>query len=467
MGLRFDPVGGGQFKQAIQQIVEAERVPVKQLEARKKLEETKLKTFQDFKSKFSNFDKTLAEFSNFKKFRELKVDLGDSAPYVDVTIDKEKAEAGSYQLEVSQLAKRASVMSNTFANPDEPSLGIGFVVVKTPEGDSREVFVDSKDASLRGIASLINKSENLGIHASVVNDQADPEKPWRLIVSSKKDGLSQSMELPELYFMDGEEDLWFAERNDADNALLRVDGFEIEAPSNELKDFMTGVNLKLKQARPDQPITVNISEDYQKVAGKVKGLVDQINSILEFITKQNAVDEKSDTRATFTGDSSLQSVEYRLRNLLHEGFPTFPSDAEDVRWVFTHQLGFEFEKTGQITFKEDKFTKALQNDFQGVTEAITGENGLAMQLREVVAGYTRSPDGMLVTRETNLRNRIKRIDDDIAQKERRIEQRQQRLTEQYSRLQGSLANLQKQQQYLSATMGGGGGGNLVSQLLGG
>ena len=51
MGLRFDPIGGGQFKQAVKAIMEAEAQPLKTLEARKGKEESKMKLFQDFKTK--------------------------------------------------------------------------------------------------------------------------------------------------------------------------------------------------------------------------------------------------------------------------------------------------------------------------------------------------------------------------------------------------------------------------------
>lgn len=467
MGLRFDPMGGGQFKMALQQIIEAERQPVRQLEARKKIEETKVKLFQEFKGKFANFDKNLSEFTNFRKFRELKVDLGDGASHIDVTVDKERAEPGTFQLEIDQLARRASVISNGFAEAEEPNLGIGFVVVRAPDGEKKEIFIDAKESSLRGIASAINRTDGLGVHASVVNDQTDSTAPWKLIVASKTEGLTDSVVIPEFYFMDGSEEIWFEDSNDADNAIIRVDGFEIEAPSNDLKDFMSGINVKLKQPRPGLPLTVTLTEDYQKVAGKVKGMIDQVNGILDFINKQNAIDEKSDTRASFAGDSSLQSVEYRLRNLMHEGFPVWDNeDSDEYRFVFLNQMGVEFEKNGQMTFKEDKFIKAMQKDFAGISQAITGEQGIAVQLKTVMQGYTRMPDGMIGIREQAFKNRINQIDQSIADKERRIEQRQQRLTEQFSRLQASLSNMQKQQQYLSSTLGGG-GGNLVAQMLGG
>ena len=52
MGLRFDPMGGGQFKAALNAIIEAEKQPIKALEKRKETEVAKQKLFGDFKGKF-------------------------------------------------------------------------------------------------------------------------------------------------------------------------------------------------------------------------------------------------------------------------------------------------------------------------------------------------------------------------------------------------------------------------------
>ncbi len=204
------------------------------------------------------------------------------------------------------------------------------------------------------------------------------------------------------------------------------------------------------------------------MGAKVKGLVDQVNGILEFINKQNQVDEKSDTKTTFTGDTSLQSIEYRIRNILHEGFPVWDNkeNPEEYRLVFLNEVGIEFEKNGMLAFKEEKFNKALQKDFAGIAEGITGEHGFAIQLRQIIANYTRPGSGLLSTREQGLKNRIRKIDDDIANKERRLEQRTQAITERFSRLQSTLSAMQQQQQYLASAMPSAGGGNLLAQLMG-
>ncbi len=467
MGLRFDPMGGGQFKAAVKAIIEAERQPIKSLETRKTREDAKMKLFGEFKTKFAGLDKTLQEFSSFRKFRELKVELGDGANLMNVTVDKDIAEPGSWEMSVNQLAKRSSVVSNAFQSPKEANLGVGFIVTKLADGSTKEIYIDEKNGNLQGIAGLINAEPESSVRATVVQDVTDPEQRWRLVLSSKKDGLLGSAEVPEFYFLDGYEDFYVDNSNDAQNALISIDGFEVETDGNNVKDFFKGVNVQLKSAAPDKPFTLTITEDYQKIAGKVKGLVDQLNGVLEFINKQNQVDDKSDTRTTFAGDSGLQQIEYRIRNMMHEGFPVGDPEAEGFRFIHMNQLGVEFTKTGALEFKEDKFTKLLQNDFDGISEAITGPRGFAVQMRKVLDGYTRPGDGILAMRESGFRNRIKQIDEQIANKEMRIQQRQQQLTDQFSRLQGSLNALQQQSAYLSSTMGGGGGGNMLQQLLGG
>ena len=466
MGLRFDPIGGGQFKLMLKQIIETERQPIRTLEGRKALEESKMKLFQDFKGRFTGIERTLDEFTNFRKFRELRADLGDGSNYASVTLDKDLAEPGVYSIQVDQLAARTSIISNGFDDPDDPILGVGFVVVNGHNGNSKEIFIDEKDSSLHGVAAVINHDPNSPIRASVVKDQSDPEHPWRLIIAGKQEGSDDQVYFPEFYFLDGTQDFYIDNENEARNALLYLDGFPIEAESNTIKDFVSGVNLTLRAARPDQPFTLSITEDHQKISGKVKGLVDQLNGVLDFINKQNQIDEKSDTKSTFAGDTGLQTVEYRLRNMMHEGFPVGDPETEQFKFIFLNQLGIEFNKSGSLTFKEDKFTKSMEGNFEAVAEAITGAYGFANQMKEILSGYTRSGTGTLVMREHGLRERIQRLDDDIARKEQQIEQRTQALTDKFSRLQASLGNLQRQQQYLSTALPTG-GNNLVAQLLGG
>lgn len=467
MGLRSDPVGGGQFKQLLQQTLEAERQPIKNLEKQKGIQDAKLKLFQEFKGKFTGLQGSVNDLSNFKKFVEYKVDLGEGANLMSVTVDKEKVKAGSYVMEIRELAERSAMISNGFEKSDEANLGIGFVVVYQNDGNKFEVFVDEKDSSLRGIAKLINDVPDSPIHASVIRDGYSPDQPWKLIVSAKKDGDPSGVEFPEFYFLDGKKDIWIDDDKESRNAVISVDGFPIEAESNDVTDFLDGVNIHLKGAKPDQPFTLTIREDVEKISSKVQKLVDNTNEVLRFINLQNQVNESSDTTKTFTGDTSLQAIEYRMRNLLHEGFPHGEYDTDNFRLVWLNQMGIEFGKDGLLKFSGEKFNQVLEKDFDAVAEAISGERGFAFQIGEVLKLYTRPNDGLLAMREKGIQNRIKEVDQRIEVAERRFESRGKSLTDKFAKMEASLGALQQQQQYMSATLGSIGGGGMTTQLMGG
>jgi flagellar capping protein FliD len=89
-------------------------------------------------------------------------------------------------------------------------------------------------------------------------------------------------------------------------------------------------------------------------------------------------------------------------------------------------------------------------------------------LHNALSDFSRPGNGMIASREAGMRARIKEMDKQIETKQAQVERKQQALTEQFSRLEASLSAMQRQSQYLSATLPGasGGGGNLVSQLLG-
>ncbi len=465
MGLRFDPVGGGQFKQIVNQIIEADSQPIKSLNQRKAKEEARLKLFQEFKTKFINLDHILTEMTGFRKFRELKSDLGDGANLISVSLDKDHAEPGTYQIEIDGLAKRTSAVSNGVENPDARTLGMGFVTIYDSDGGTTEVYVDEDSGSLKGLAAAINHEEDAPVRASVIKDSSDPDSPYKLLLTAKKDGEANQFDAPDFIFPDADDELSIEDENEANNARIIVDGFPIELEGNDVNDFLPGVSIHLKQARPDEPFTLTITEDYQKITGKLKSVIDQINPILSFISKQNTVDEHTDTSTTFAGDTSLQTIEFRLRNALHDPLTLPPNGKDDQPRLYLNQLGIEFDKQGQVLLKEDRFDAALQKNFDAIAYAIAGEDGLVTRLRNLCDAISRPSDGTIGVKERAMRSRIRELDNQIDEKTRLVERKKQDLVAKYARLEGTLGNLQKQQQYISSVLPSAPAGSMT-QLLG-
>ena len=184
MAIDTGALGGGKFKPYVKAIIEAERAPIRQIEARKAKETEKLKLMQEFMGKVRKMTESMREMENYRKLREIKADMGEYGNIIGLDLDKEVAEPGEYQIEVVQLAGRHSMISDGFEDP-ESEIGVGYFWYETAAGDSRSVYLDSDTNTLKDLVAAINKEQDLGLQANLVNDGSGSEAPWRIIVAGK------------------------------------------------------------------------------------------------------------------------------------------------------------------------------------------------------------------------------------------------------------------------------------------
>lgn len=445
-----NPVGGGKFRQFVKDIINAEREPIRQIEARKAKETERLKLVQEFQGRVRKLPEAYKELDTFRKFKELKADW-PAKDLMDVTVDKDLAETGEYQIEVTQLAGRKSMMSDGFGSPDD-EVGIGYFSYRLPNGDSKSVYIGPSNNTLKGMVAAINGEKNLGIQASLVNDGSDTDNPWRVVVTSKKAGMNNDLEFPDFYFLDGDFRFYVDDERSAQNAIVKFNGFEILSQNNKF-ELLPGVTVDLKEAKEDHEFTLIISEDNAKIAAKVKALVDALNGTLEFINKQNQVDEKSDTSRTLAGDTTLFTIESRVRSWIFENFRVSDEDSDEDVSMRLSDIGIQFEKSGLLTFKEDKFKKNIEANFDYVANLFVGERNFIPNLRYLAESLLRADTGSISGREKGVRDRIKRMDDDIARKEQHLQKRETQLKRQFSQLESLMSNMQGQQSYLTQALG--------------
>ena len=444
------PVGGGKYKQYVKEIINAEREPIRLIESRKAKENEKLKLVQEFVGKVKKLPEVLKDLENFRKFRELKADLPPGAKdLLEVSLDKEVAEPGEYQLEVTQLAGKHSMISDGYASADA-EIGVGYFTYELPDGDTKSIWIGPGSNTLKGLIGAINSAKGIGVQASIVNDGAGGDTPWRVVVQGKKSGVDNDITYPDFYFLDGDFRFYVDDERDAQNAIVKFNGFEIMSQANKF-ELLPGVSIDLKAAKEDYEFTLNISEDIPKMAAKLKALVDAINGVLEFVNKQNKLDATSDTSRTLGGDTSLFTIESRLRRFVFQEFNVSDNDDEDLMRV--SDTGIQFEKTGLLTFKEDKFKKMIDSDYDRVATLYTGEGNFIDSIKALTTGFLQPDSGPVTTREKGIRDRIKTMDEQVAMKEKNLERREQALRRQFSQLEGLMNNMAGQQSYLQQAMG--------------
>ncbi len=455
MGISFGSINTGLPPNIVQQLVDAERVPIKAIEVRKGKAQEQLKLVDDLTGKVREIYSGLKELGNTRGFSDLKLATGDPN-VIAGTVDKNEARPGSYQIEVMKLAHKTSAVSNGFQDKNETQVGVGYFKVKLSDGSSKEFYVDNKNNTLDGLAKLIN-SKGLGVQASVIQDKSDKSAPWRLMLTGKGVGEEQGVQFPTFYFLDGDQDFYLEKERPAENGKVKVDGFEFDISENKLNDVIPGVTLDLHQAAPGKEIGINITEDREIITGKIKKFVDGVNGVFQFVQAQNKLDKDTDTTKTLGGDGMLRDIESRLRNVLQGMAYGVQGDIK-----YLTQLGVSFTRAGTLQFDEEKFNSVVAKQLPDVTEYFIGDGqsvGLIPQIKTAINNMLDPSTGPLTQRSHGLKSKIDQFDQQIANKERILGQKEIQLKNQFAHLEETMSRLKSQGQYLAARMGGGGGDN--------
>jgi flagellar hook-associated protein 2 len=456
-GVTIGGLSSGLPPNLVDQLIEAERAPIKNLEGKKEKQDTKLKLVTDLETKLRAIESSIGTLASQKGFNDIKLESGDPN-IIQGAVDPSLSPKGNWNVEVIELAQKAAAVTNGFPDKDKTEMGVGYFQFDTPQG-KQEVYISGENSTLDGAAAAIN-SANVGMKASVINDRKDPENPYRLMISGVNVGGDNQIDYPTLYFLDGDQDLYFDQETEAKNGRVKIDGFEFEIADNAVKDLIPGVTLDLKQAAPGRTVNVTVKENREVVNTKVGEFVKTMNDVLGFIQQQNAVNENSDTTKTLGGDSLIRGIENRLRRLIQD--PQYGVGGNISR---LNQLGIEFNRNGTLKQTEDKFNNIMATNADSVRQFFAGDGfktGFVPALKREISNLTNSAFGQVAMRKKSLQDNIKRIDDNIATKEKNLGRREEQLRNKFAKLEETMSKLKQQgsavagmsQQYQGPSFGG-------------
>jgi len=453
LGIAFGSINSGLPKDIVQQIIAGEKVPLQKMAERKGKIENKKALLTDLMKRVENLRGSVYANKSERSFREFEVNV--SGDGFTATVDKNVANPGNYQIEVMQLAQKSSAISNGVEDKDKTNIGVGYLQYELPNGEEKEVYIDSDSATLTGLARLINGDTENGMNANVVNSGDGSDEPWKIIITLDETGDGKRAEFPNLYLVDGEVDIWFEGERKAQDAKIKLDGFEIELPSNTSSELIPGVTIDLKKADPGNELSLEIKEDTAKMTDKIDELVTNINEVIKFIKDQNALDENSDTSRTLGGDITLQTLESRLRSTVFAGVKT------DFGSRRIGDLGLTFQRSGLLELDKDKFQAALNKNMKMVAQVVNGKytiengkvNGFIDNLDTLVSDALRRPSGILTSRKDGLNSKIDQIDRRIETKERQIKRKEEHLKAKFARLEETISRIKTQGSGLAGMTG--------------
>jgi flagellar hook-associated protein 2 len=450
VAITFGSINTGLPPNIVEQLMEAERIPLKNMEAQKGKSEAKLKLVEELGTKLGEIRKNLGELAGTRGFSDIKLISGDNN-VIQGTVDPATYQAGNWNVEVVSLAQKAGAITNGFPDKDHTSVGVGYLRFQTPDGN-RDVYINGSNNTLEGAAKQINAAK-VGVRATVINDRKDKDAPFKLVLSADGAGADKNVQYPRIYMLDGDQDMFFESEMEAKNGVIKVDGFEFEIADNTLKDIIPGVTLELKQATPGRSVNVTVKEDLEVVSGKVKNIVDAFNGVLGFIQTQNKLDKATDTSKTLGGDGMLRSVEMRLRELIQNPLYGIKGSVNTIS-----QLGISFNRNGTLEFDQKKFNATLARAPEHVQNFLVGDGfstGFIAAVRREVGNLTNPAFGPITNRTKGLKEKIDQIDQRVSNKERQLQKKEELLRQKFSRLEEQMSKIKAQGAQVGA-MGGGG-----------
>lgn len=448
-GIRISGMASGLPPNIVDQLMDAERIPVKEMESKRTEKEDRMKLVTELETKVTDISKNLGELTNTQGFSDKKF-ISTDASVVDGQIDAMAAVPGEYSLEVIQLAEKPSAISNGFPDKNVTQIGVGYIKFDTPEG-SKEVYISGKNSTLEGVAAQIN-SANVGLKAQVIEDHKDTENPFKLLVSGMATGDDKQVNFPKIYMLDGDQDIYFDQSRKAKNAIVKVDGFEVELSSNKSTELLPGVTLDLKSAAPGKTVHLNVKENLEVISGKIKNFVDAYNAALGFIQKQHqmqpAAKGGNPRMGPLGGDGLLRSVETSLRNTILN-----PISGVETPITRINELGVTFNRNGALEFNQDKFNKVLNANPKGVASFFRGDGfrtGFVAQVKSMINNLTNGQFGGIANRKHGLESQIKQINSRIDTKEKQLEKKEESLRLKFANLEQKMSEMQGQQAKFAA-----------------
>ena len=361
----------------VTQLMQVERQPLQVMARKQSALQSKISAYGALKGAYSAIGDAAAKLANPAAFKAVAVSTSD-ATNVNAS-SSAGAVAGSYSIEVTQLAQAQKLASTTFASTDS-SVGTGTLTIQlgtfasgsfTPNDSQPAVAVSisAGQSTLTGVRDAINAA-NAGVRASIVNDGTG----FRLAIGSGSTGSANSLRItvadddsthtdtsglsqlaydPAAAAGAGKN---LAQTAAAQDALLKIDGISVTKPANLVDDAISGVSLTLAKLTSGTPVTVTVVPDPAQVKNGLDTLVAAYNSFQSSIRNLTGFNAQTRTGGLLSGDATARELMTTLKSALTSVIPGLSGSPSSLT-----QIGLSFQQNGSLALDTAVFNKQFSN----------------------------------------------------------------------------------------------------------
>jgi flagellar hook-associated protein 2 len=432
--ITFGGVGSGiDTESIISGLLGASRGPITRVQQQNAAVQSAVSSLSDignllskFKDAVSALD-TISEVGSFKAASDSKAVVATAAG---------GAQAGSFKIEVTQLAAAYKAYSNPLgiSTPTE-ALGQSGTLGLSVNGKSVDLNIDPTDT----LDAVMNKINSSGLRVSATSFFDGSQ--YRMQVRGLDTGAENDVVVTETGTSFG-----FSSnvKSNGQDAKLLVDDFPVTSKTNQVQGVLAGVTLALTE-KTTTPATVTVSGDAEGFQAKVKTLVDSYNGIINKIHADAGFGSIKASNSELSGDASLRSITSRLSSALGKTVGT-------GKFQSLRSIGVELNNNGTLKLNAAALEKALAEDPAAVTKVLAGDDasvkGLADSLADVATDML-SAKGLITTKKDGLATRQKALADRVLTEQARLDRMEEMLRKQFTEMDGAVAAAKAQGGFLN------------------
>jgi len=365
------------------------------------------------------------------------------------------AAAGSYSLEVQQLAEAHKLTSNGYSGYSDV-VGSGTLTLSVA-GNDFSVTLDDTNNTLQGVRDAINKvSDNSGVNASIINvDDGVGGTVSKLVLTSKNTGTANNISITatEDPAVPGLSNLVYdpvssgitnlTEQNAAQDAKVLVDGQVATRSSNSIDDIIQGVTLDLKTAATGTVFNVDVTLDEESIKKVTEGFVSAYNGLMSIVKDLGKFDPTGDQSGALIGDSTLRNVQSQMRQAVGS-----PVSSASSGYNSLAMIGITMDRDGVMFLNDSDFSAALKNNLNAVSDVFSSSDGVAVRLDTRLDQYLNT-GGTFDVQTKSLNNQLNRLSKDRDTVQVRLDNLERGLMKQFIAMDVAVGQFQSTGAYLA------------------
>lgn len=464
---------GLDLESLVTQLVTVERnTKVSRLDSTKKELDSSLSGFGKLKSALTKFKDALTALGDDKlRARTTSIKQPtDTKTYLEAT-SSSTAAPGNFDIKVKSLATGSRIESADNAYSSSSAVVSATAGKLTFEADGKTFDVNVKaNMTLDEFRKAVNNaSGNFGVSANIIN--AGTGVGTKLVLTSSITGEGNELKITgDNAALDGLSTQAFGSSDpvsggldvavEAGDAEVVIDGISVFSENNTFKNAIQDTELTVSAVTPDgNNATLTIATDKKAAEEKIKAFMDAYNSLLtevNTLTKNRTLGDDGKTvlseGGALSSDPMVRSIMSQVTKTLGSAFSSGGAELNNL-----YALGITFNDQGKMEISStrqygadsgrERFDDALENNYDKIADLFGASGGITKSLNKVISQFT-DRDGLLVNKETSLKDQLKKNTKDREAFERYIVSYEETLRQRYGALDSTLGQLQSTSSYL-------------------